>query len=337
VRAGTAAVRPWGSIEWVIEKLPKRTWSLLGCISPEERSLGLWEYLRSSAKQDKSLLIKIKPSSARYALEFADRLQLRLDKLRQIGQPSEGITELELFATDAEIVQIVDQFASACGPHVILDLSCFPKRFFFPFVKRLLAKARIETLVGTYTIPEQYFAGVLAEDHLGFAHLPLFGPSQFPGSKVEMVIVTAGFMKLGLPELLEPYKTGVAIRTILPFPPGLPAYHRNWEFIREMQQTLPPGLAPPVRVEAYDCADAFHHFVQLTKKGTKNTIFAPFGPKPLSLAICLFASLARHAVYYTQPTVYNPDYSSGIKRWKKELAAYAYTLRINGNNTYSIT
>jgi hypothetical protein len=337
VKAGSVAMRPWGPIGWVVERLRNRKWSLLGCIGAEERSLGVWEFLRSSAKHDRSLLVRIRPSSTRYAVEIADRLTLRLDKLRQIGDPSEGIVEVGLFATDAEIVQIVDQFATFCGPHVVVDFSCFPKRFFFPFVKRLLAKTQIETLVGTYTVPEHYFPGVLAEDHQPFAHLPLFGPSQFPEAKVEMVIVTAGFVKLGLTELLEPYKTGVAIRTILPFPPGLPAYHRNWEFIREMQKTLPPGLAPPIRIQAYDCADTFDYVVQLTAHGTKNTIFAPFGPKPLSLAICLFASLARQAVYYTQPTVYNPDYSTGIRRWNGKMAAYAYTLRVNGNNTYSIS
>jgi hypothetical protein len=286
---------------------------------------------------DRSLLVKIQPSSTRYVVESRERLKLQLDKLQQIGEPTEGVIEVGLFATDAEIVEIADQFAAVCGLHVILDFSCFPKRFFFPFVKRLLAKAKIETLVGTYTVPEHYYQGVLAEDHQAFGHLPLFGPSRFPDNKVEMVIVTAGFVKLGLAELLEPYKTGVAIRTILPFPPGLPGYYRNWEFIREMQKTLPPGLPPPIRIQAYDCADAFDHFVQLTTQGTTNTIFAPFGPKPLSLAICLFASLARHAVYYTQPTVYNPDYSTGIRKWNGAIGAYGYTLRVNGHDTYSIS
>jgi len=325
---------PGGPVSWVIGKLPSRKWSFLGCLGPEERSLGLWEYVRSSAKTDKSLLVRIRPGSPRYSAEFGDRIKLRLDKLQQIGGPSEGIIEIDLFATDAEIINVVDQFASVCGPHVMVDFSCFPKRFFFPFVKRLLSQTKIETLIATYTVPDHYFSGLLAEDHQVFAHLPLFGPAQFPEKKVEMVVVTAGFMKLGLAELLEPYKTGVKIRTILPFPPGLPAYHRNWEFIREMQNL--PGLLPPIRIDAFDCADAFDHLVQLTAYGAKNAIFAPFGPKPLSLAICLFATLAKQAVFYTQPTVYNPDYSTGIKKWDGEIGAHAYVLRINGNNMYAI-
>jgi hypothetical protein len=53
--------------------------------------------------------------------------------------------------------------------------------------------------------------------------------------------------------------------------------------------------------------------------------------------MCLFASLAGHVVYYTQPTVYNPDYSMGIKTWDGTVAAYAYALRLNGANTYTLS
>lgn len=306
-------MRPWGPASWVLEKLPGRKWSLFGCLGPEERSLAIWEHVRSRAMQDKSFFIRIQPNSSRYLREYEDRIKMRIERLEQIGRPTEEIAEPGLFATDAEIVQLVDHFVSICERNVILDFSCFPKRFFFPFVKRLLSKSKIETLLATYTIPERYSSELLAEDHQAFAHLPMFGPSQFPEKKVELVVVTAGFMKLGLAELLEPYKTDVKIQTILPFPPGLPAYHRNWEFIREMEKTLPAGLAPPIRIEAYDCADAFNHLAKLTLNGAKNAILAPFGPKPLSLAMCLFATLAGQVVYYTQPTVYNPDYSMGIK------------------------
>src|SRR6185312_11870658 len=134
--------------------------------------------------------------------------------------------------------------------HILLDVSSFPKRFFFPFVKRLLSNQNIESLVVTYTIPQAYSAEALAEDHLPFAHLPLFGPSSFPEKKVESVIVGAGFMKLGLLELLEPYKQGVKVDSLLPFPPGPPAFQRNWEFIREMKTTI-QDLPSPIRVEAY--------------------------------------------------------------------------------------
>lgn len=336
MKAGTAAMRPWGAASWIFEKLPGRKWSVLGCLGPEERSLAIWEYARSQGMQSRSFFIRIQPNSSRYLHEYEDRLRMRTERLEQIGRPSEEIAMPALFATDAEIVQLVDQFASICEPHVILDFSCFPKRFFFPFVKRLLSKPKIETLLATYTIPERYPSELLAEDHQAFAHLPMFGPSQFPEKRVELVIVTAGFLKLGLAELLEPYKTDVKIQTILPFPPGPPAYHRNWEFIREMEKTLPSGLASPIRIEAYDCADAFSHLTKLTLNGMKNAILAPFGPKPLSLAMCLFASLAGNVVYYTQPTVYNPDYSIGIKKWDGKIAAYAYALRLNGTNVYAL-
>jgi hypothetical protein len=216
-----------------------------------------------------------------------------------------------------------------------VDISSFPKRFFFPFIKRLLAAPQIETLLASYTLPESYPTESLAEDHVPLAHLPLFGPSSFPEKKIEAVIVAAGFMKLGLSELLDPHKQGVQIYTLLPFPPGLPAFHRNWEFIREIKKTV-AELPMPTRVEAFDCSDAFDHIYELTDKSRLNSILAPYGPKPLSLAMCLFASATGSVVYYTQPTAYNPDYSLGVKYWDKALACYAYCLKIAGARVYDL-
>jgi hypothetical protein len=149
------------------------------------------------------------------------------------------------------------------------------------------------------------------------------------------VIVSAGFMKLGLAELLDPYKD-VAIRTILPFPPGPPAYYRNWDFIRDIERTLPDGLPGPIRVEAYDCCDAFDHITQLCGAGKHAAVFAPFGPKPLSLAIALYAASTNDVVRYTQPRVYNPSYSTGVALIDGQINALAYMIRTNGGELYKV-
>jgi hypothetical protein len=334
---GNMAARPWGPVEWMLSKMPNRSWSVFGCLSPEERCIGVLELICQKGLQRFSVVLRVAPDSQRYANEYAERIKLRLDRFQRIGYSEDNVHVLGLFASDQEIVQFTDDFSAACDKNVILDITCFPKRFFFPIIKRLVANPRIETLVVTYTIPERYPDIPLAEDHLPFAPLPLFGPAGFPPKKIERVIVSAGFVKLGLAELLEPFKSSVKINTILPFPPGLPAYHRNWEFIRDMEKTLPPPFDPPIRIEAYDCPDAFDHILQLSKKGNESTIFAPYGPKPISLAMCLFAIQAASVVYYTQPTVYHPDYSIGMKHWNGELAGYAYALRIDGRDVYSLS
>jgi hypothetical protein len=281
------------------------------------------------------MLTEVRPvSTSRFFQKAQDRLTDRREAVKELGNVT--APPMDLFSTDEEIVDAADSFIASATPHVVLDISALPKRFFFPFLKRLLRAPSVQTIVATYTIPERYGDGDLAEDHQPFTHLPLFGPSGFPLRKPQTVIVSAGFMKLGLAELLDPYKD-VSIRTILPFPPGPPAYYRNWDFIRDIEKTLPEGLPSPIRVEAYDCCDAFDHISQLCGAGQRPSVLAPFGPKPISLAIALYATLTNDVVRYTQPTVYNPDYSLGIARLDGQINALAYAIRVNGQDKYVLS
>ncbi len=328
------ANRPWGPITWTLDKLPLREWSLLGCLGPEERSLGVWRLLRSRGTMGPSALVRIEPFGSQFHSEYQQQIALRQSELVTLGQPSGGVWETDLFATAADMVGIVDRFISQCGPNVIVDISTFPKRFFFALIKRLLLSPKIETLVATYTLPLHYGKS-LSEDHRPFANLPLFGPTRHPEPKTDVFIMGAGFMRLGISDLLDPYKQ-VDVRTILPFPPGMPTFRRNWEFVRAMKEVLPDSFKSPVRVSAYDCSDAFAHLKEMTDNGTRNAILAPYGPKPLSLAFCLFANLTGSVVYYTQPSVYNPAYSSGVADWDGSLGAYAYCIRLNSRDLYSL-
>jgi hypothetical protein len=187
----------------------------------------------------------------------------------------------------------------------------------------------------TYSIPSGY-GEILAEDHQTLQHLPLFGPSQFPEPTVDFAFVGVGFSPLGLPELLEPYKRDVDVQLLFPFPPGPPAFQRNWSFIGELKKRLPPNVSDPMRIGAYDVPDVFEHICKLTDSGRKYAVFAPYGPKPVSLAMCLYAIQTAAAVYYTQPTKYNPAYSVGIKRINAEPESYAYCLRIGGRDLYQV-
>ena len=217
MRAGSAAVRPWGPAPWLFSRLTRK-WSVLGCLGAEERSLGVLDFLHNRGQVVSALLAEVRPlAGSRHYQETEARLRERRASLGGLAQVS-TIQQVELFSSDEKIVAIADSFAASASPHVILDISALPKRFFFPFLKRLLRSQRVETIVATYTVPERYGTGDLAEDHQPFTHLPLFGPSAFPERKPEIVIVSAGFMKLGLADLLEPFKA-VSIRTILPFPP----------------------------------------------------------------------------------------------------------------------
>jgi len=293
------------------------------------------EFLHDRRELHDAHLLEVLPvQTSRFHALASARLAERRLRLAATGINA-AVISMALFSSDQEIVQAVDTFIAAASPHVVLDISALPKRFFFPIVKRLLRPNRLETVVVTYTVPETYGQGDLAEDHQPFTHLPLFGPSSFPQKRPEIVIVSAGYMKLGIGELLEPYKT-VSIRTIVPFPPGPPSYFRNLDFVRDIEKALPAGVPGPIRVEAYDCVDAFDHIAQLCDHGRRPCIFAPYGPKPISLAMALYASLSQDVVLYTQPTAYDPFYSTGIRQIDGQINAYAYLLRSRSTNLYSL-
>ena len=332
----TFNLRAWGTLDWLIPKFPNTVWSMLGCLSTEERCLGLWEFLRARQLQSRCQLIEVIAPQSRFTSLAAQRRHRRRGDLNTIGLPSDGVPEVDLFARDSEIVSLADSFADSCGPSVIVDITCLPKRFFFALIHRLMQRTSIENLLVAYTVPEGYHGGVLAEDHQPYSHLPLFGPRKFPEPPVDTVVVGVGFVPLGLHELLQFYKEKVAIRALLSFPPGLPGFLRNWDFIRELESGVPQGWRSPARVEAYDVSDIFDHIVGFTNGGAQHALLAPFGPKTMSLAMCLYARLSDSPVYYTQPTVYHPDYSVGVRRANGLPLSYLYCLRVGGRDLYRL-
>jgi hypothetical protein len=327
--------RPWGPLIWVLGKLPASDWSVLACLGPEQRCLAAWEVLMTRCRIHAAVFVEVQDPPSRFTAQTETAMATRRTELQSIGVPSEGTKQLELFSRDADIVKAVDDFLTVAGPNVLLDISSFPKRVFFPFIRRLLQSKAIKNLLLTYSIPASY-GEVLAEDHQTLQHLPLFGPSVFPEPSVDVAFVGIGFSPLGLPELLEPYKHEVDVRLLFPFPPGPPAFQRNWTFVGELKKRLPPNVRDPIRVGAYDLPDAFQHICQATERGAKYAVLAPYGPKPVSAAMCLYAIASGATVYYTQPTAYNPEYSLGVKMIGAEAEIYGYCLRIEGRDLYLI-
>jgi hypothetical protein len=297
--------------------------------------LAVWMALRAGNALAESKFLRIQDPPSRYTSVAHELLQRRADELSAVGFSSDQIQELKLFATDSEIVTAVDQFIAVASSDILLDISCLPKRIFFPFVRRLMESPKVHNLLVAYTVPEAYGA-VLAEDHQALQCLPLFGPAQFPEPQVEVAFIGVGFHPLGLPDLLAPYKQHVAVRLFMPFPPGPPSFQRNWRFIGELRKSLPPHAAEPVRVGAYDVPDVFEHILRETNEARRYAIFAPYGPKPQSLAMCIYAAKTHSPVFYTQPTVYDPRYSTGIKMIGSEPETYVYCIKCEGRDFYEV-
>lgn len=68
----------------------------------------------------------------------------------------------------------------------------------------------------------------------------------------------------------------------------------------------------------------------------KKALLAPYGPKPMSVGMAIYATMTESPVYYTQPKIYHPDYSAGISILNGRPEIYTYCLKLGGRNLFQI-
>lgn len=80
----------------------------------------------------------------------------------------------------------------------------------------------------------------------------------------------------------------------------------------------------------------------MTDNGLLTSAIAPYGPKTVSLAMCLFSlavaklGLPRVPVYYAQPLRYALDYTEGVGQVGDAPSTTAYSLRLSGRDLYDL-
>lgn len=329
--------RPWGHLPWVFDRCAARDWALFGCLGTEERSIAAWRELHTRGRLSATRLLRIKDApSSRHSARAA---QLEADREREfiaMGGRPQDVQQHQLMESHFEIVDSLDTFLDRSGPNIVLDVSSMPKRFFFPALRRLLKEpARVENLLVAYTVPSGYTNERLAENPDDWDHLPLFTGSYGPGHP-EMFVINVGFEAFGLQDRVEHGDSGLPIKLLLPFPSPPAALQRSWELVRKLKRHRPESVFQLYRSDSREVGDAFDRLVSLTDHGHRRAILAPFGPKPISVAFCIFATLTDSEVFYTQPTVYHPDYSNGIAVVNGVPAIYGYCVRLNGRDLYAL-
>ena len=101
---------------------------------------------------------------------------------------------------DAEIERYLSQLTST---NLVIDITSLPKRVFFWIVKKALnCPCRLENIIVTYTEPERYAMGQLAENPEEWDALPGFREARRSPS-AQKLIIGVGFEFLGLPSLVE--------------------------------------------------------------------------------------------------------------------------------------
>ncbi|MBC8432538.1 MAG: hypothetical protein H8D96_11530 [Desulfobacterales bacterium] len=278
-------------------------------------------------------------ASAYWGEEPIRRLLERRKEYIEWGGDKKSIRECYILDNWDEIRAVTDEFLSVSKKNVIIDISTLPKRFFFSIMRRLLETSTSDTIIATYTRPEKYDTSrPLAIDPEPWRALSGFQEA-YPEPKRKMLIVGLGYEPLGLPQILkEGNFAGESIRLLFPFPATPAGYLRNWEFVRNLDSEVGPYQHDPVRVNGYDLSGIFDYIRAITDHGREYAVFAPYGTKPMSLAMCLYAiyNTEKAAVYYTQPLSYNPRYSTGIKMVDGIPETYAYCLRLNRRNLYTL-
>jgi hypothetical protein len=312
-------------------------WSLIGCLSPEERSLSAWAQLRSNSCLQQTRLALIEDHESRFTAAVRTKIGNRKTEFASSGGNFERDCRVyKLLARHSDIIGFVDEAVRDFTTSVVIDISSMPKRFFFPAVRRLLQNRNIRDLLVTYTRPASYTTENLAENFEPLQNLPLF-PERYPEKPPKVIVVGVGFSIMGLPAHIEHYGHDVQVKLIFPFPPGPPSFQRNWQVTMALVKGVKPELLEIIPISGHDTADIFDHIAVWTEGGRDPAAFAPYGPKPMSLAMCIFASLTDAPVQYTQPTVYNPEYSAGVSTVDNKPEIYTYCLRLNGKEFYTIS
>lgn len=322
--------RPWGELEWLLPKLPKVKWDLISCLSVEDRFIASILVLEKNNILNQSLFFKVLDQPSKDSPIIKIKLEANQSKLQAATNSPMQIEEHKLLEPYGEIVDSINRFVLISQGNVIIDISTFPKRFFFPIIKLLINK-NLQNLIVTYSAPEKYCTNELSGNPHSWDHLPLFMPVDFPEPQIDVAIVGIGFMPFGLPDLLLSKYNAIPVKFLFPFPPGPPNYQRTWDFVRKIEKSFPFKPADNIiRLDSNNMPDAFEYITRETDAGQKRPIFAPYGPKPISLAMCIYATLKDAPVYYTQPTHYNPEYSSGIKD------TFGYCLVLGNKKLYSV-
>lgn len=320
--------RPSGELSWILGKTPITKWGFIGSLSFEDRCLGALNILTQKNALEKVLCFKILDRPSKDSKVIEAKVNNCVANFLALNREESEIQQFGLLDPAGIIVDAVNSFVTASNGNIILDISTFPKRFFFPILKILLQKD-LNNLLITYTNPEKYCKEDLSSNPDTWSNLPLFGKSEYPEPQLQLAIVGVGFMPFGLPRLLEGKYSKIPVKFLFPFPPGPPNYQRTWEFMRQIELSFNlKDTDRIIKLDSNNLSDAFDYINHECENGTKEVIFAPYGPKPISLAMCIYASKYNSPVFYTQPHHYNPHYSTGIK------STFCYCIKLNTKMLY---
>lgn len=338
------AYRPWGPTNWLLEKLGTPTYSVFGCLGPEKRSAASLGNLISRAEAFTLVkLFDIEPIDAEAERSALDASEAAF---QETWGKSYFCAESRLDASLDDIDSTIEEAVSK-SKDIILDISSMPKRWFFYIVRQLYLNAEVRNLICVYTSGSKY-AATLSENPEAMRALPGFAAT-IEQVEYEYAFIGIGFQALSMFPLFGDRRTK-HVHMLFPFPPGPPGISKNWEFVEQLERQVATDSPPPThkdrivfdQVSAHDVSQAFDAMISITDHANHPALLAPYGPKPISLAMCLFALAADEAnksdvpAFYTQPKRYDLNYTKNAALTESGIETWAYALKLDGKQLYSV-
>ncbi|MCV6595954.1 MAG: hypothetical protein OIF40_02555 [Mangrovicoccus sp.] len=339
--------RPWGRPSWLREQYRVDAWSVIACHGTETRSAkSVAEHALST---DNLVLVRIDDPLQGQEHEILEREAAYAKNLQFI----EANCEAEIHVHRHDLKASIDTMRSLCdeaisfSSNVILDITSMPKRWFFPMVRYLVQRSEVKNLQVIYTKGDIH-AEVLSENPETLRVLPTF-VSEDDRDTHDFAFVGVGFHTHGMLQLFGADNT-TSLQLLFPFPPGPPSIHRNWKFVQEVEMKVQREenffeKSDPIsylHLDSVDVSQTFDAMKIVTEGGSKSSVMAPYGPKPFSLAMCLFALASERAekgdipVYYSQPQKYAVHYTRDVCLRNGDLESWSYAVKKDGSYMYEL-
>lgn len=323
--------RPWGHLDRWLDQQVEKSYDIIGVCGFEDRSTTA---LRLSSRYvRRAIFLHITPNARRskdVVLEKIVKNKIELDAIF----PAVTYFYTELLDPPNDFVEMIRAWLDTNPKRILVDMSSMPKRFIAVLLKNILKNPNVEEVLVTNTVPEKYTQDALAEDQEPVSTFPAFAKTDMVDVPIQHLVMGLGYIPFDLPSVLDSIGGQPSQNVIFPFPPGSPSFQRNWKLLSNLfgaSETFPE----PIRVDSKDVSYAFDVIDDITNGGIETAVLLPYGPKPHSLAMILHSIYRKSEVQYTQPTYYNPDYSSGIKMVGGREEVYAYALRLEGADLFA--
>src|SRR5262249_46110592 len=142
---------------------------------------------------------------------------------------------------DAPLLATIDKMDSiisgALTGHdsAIIDISSFPKRWFFVIARLLKENSSLKDVIFTYSLGTKY-AEVLSSNPEIVRTIPTF-TSLERRTTCDVAFVGIGYHSHSVLDLFD-IERPKSVTMLFPFPPGPPGIARNWKFVERLELTI---------------------------------------------------------------------------------------------------